>query len=203
VRGRGLLLGAFLALAAPSAAAQNLRVTILTPPLAVPPFALADAHGRPRSRAMLRGHWSLLYMGFTHCPDLCPMTLANLVDIVGRMKKIPGAPVPAIIFLAVDPKRDKPLLAEYLAHYGAGILGITGPQKAVDALAAGLGGFVVLESPDQKGDYDVAHSSEISIIDPKARVRARLTPPMPAAETAHYLARLFAGSGPAAESRAR
>ncbi|HZD53929.1 MAG TPA: SCO family protein, partial [Woeseiaceae bacterium] len=88
----------------------------------LPDFSLVDQEGRPFTRERLRGRTSLLFFGFTHCPDICPTTLEQLAS--ARQQLADEGPAPQIVFVSVDPERDTPeKLAAYVRHFGKGIVG--------------------------------------------------------------------------------
>lgn len=173
----------------------------LDAPVALPAFELEDHHGREFTRESLAGRWHLLLAGFTHCPDVCPFTLANLQRVMAELslRTMPDK-LPRVLFLAVDPKRDRPVLRDYVEHFHPDFLGVTGDEAAVDALVAALDGLVRRGEPDAQGDYEVAHSAAVSVIDPQARVVARLNPPLAPPETAAYLSRLMRAAEQAAKA---
>jgi protein SCO1/2 len=190
----GIVSGAALVNA--SALADDLNVRVIDRPAALPEFTLEDQAGRPFTLAQLRGHWTLIAIGYTSCPDICPFTLANLNKVVESLaKRGDGSRAPEVIFLAVDPARDKPGLASYVAAFNRHFIGVTGADKQIRALAAGLDDFFDFEKPDRHGDYEVAHSAEVGLVDPAARLRAKLMPPMPPEATAGYLAHFMAKPG--------
>jgi protein SCO1 len=193
-----ILAGIFCATvsAAAPALADDLNVRTIDHPAALPDFTLEDQAGQPFTLAQLRGHWTLIAIGYTNCPDICPFTLADLNKVVEALARRGGrSRAPEVVFLAVDPARDKPGLASYVAAFNRHFIGVTGAEKQISKLVAGLGDFFEIETPDRHGDYEVAHSAEVGLVDPAARLRARLMPPMPPDATAAYLARVMAEPG--------
>jgi len=160
----------------------------ITPRRELPDFSLLDHHGQPFTRAALQGHWSLLYFGYTHCPDLCPATLSTLAAMEKRLS--PTALRPQVVFISADVARDTPAqLATYVPYFEPSFLGVTGRRQAdVETLAAELGIAVALNrQPD--GSYSVDHSSAILVVDPRGRMAAVLTGPFTeAALQTDYLA---------------
>jgi protein SCO1/2 len=163
--------------------------TALDAPRALPEFSLLDPSGGAFTRADLEGRWSLLFAGFTNCPDICPMTLAQFAEI---RRQLPEERL-QLLFLSVDPERDTPeRVGQYLAHFGPGLAGATGTQEAVDALAAGLG-LAHVRIPGTDGNYTVDHSAALVLIDPEARIAGYFTPPHDTAALIADLSRLPAG----------
>src|SRR5579883_2309501 len=81
--------------------------TVLSPPRRMPDFSLIDQHDAPFSEARLRGHWTLMFFGYTNCPDFCPTTLVTLAALDKRLRA-EGAPRPQVVFVSVDAARDTP-----------------------------------------------------------------------------------------------
>jgi protein SCO1/2 len=149
--------------------------TALGTPLEIRQFALLDERGQPAMRSVLEGRWSVLFLGFTHCPDVCPTTLALLMRVRSSLRAS-GEDI-RIVFLSADPDRDTPqALAQYLGAFGTDMLGLTGPPEEVRALAENMGlGYV--RNPDAGGGYSVDHSVALVLIDPQARVAGYFRPP--------------------------
>ncbi len=117
---RGVFVGGLLAgqvmLAAETVAATD-DYERLKKPIAVKPFSLLDQNGAPFNLQSLKNHWSMIFVGFTTCPDVCPVTLGNLEAVRAEMGlRVSPERIPRIIFLAVDPARDVPVLKEYLGY---------------------------------------------------------------------------------------
>jgi protein SCO1 len=146
-------------------------------------FHLIDSQGRSFSRASLLGHPTLMYFGFTHCPDECPDTLATLARVT-KQARVSGLQV---LFVTVDPQRDTPaVLAGYLRHFDPSFLGLTGDSAAIHRLAAGLGiGISRVNLPG--GDYDFDHTMAIMLFDSGAREVGVFTPPFDARQLAQSL----------------
>lgn len=159
------------------AAAPELTAgTALVAPQALADFHLLDQTGRTFDRRDLEGSWSLLFAGFTHCPDACPATLALLSRIQKRLEEH-GRSV-RIVFLSVDPERDTPeQLARYVGYFGEGILAATGERAEIDALAGSLG-LAYVRIPGSEGHYSFDHSTAVVLIDPAARMAGYFRPPL-------------------------
>lgn len=107
-------------------------------PYPAPDFALVDQHGDERSLADFRGQWVTLFFGFTHCPDVCPTTLANLTGALEALgddaERISG------VLVTVDPERDTPeRLREYLDAFHPSLVGLTGEPGEIEEVAAAYG----------------------------------------------------------------
>lgn len=158
-------------------AARTLEAgTVLPEPRALPEFALRDHHGRAFGPGRLAGQWTLVFAGFTHCPDICPATLAMLAGLDERLQA-EGVEL-EMLFASVDPERDDPAtLAGYVTHFSPRMTGVTGDKAELDSLMSGLG-FAYIKVPLGGGNYTVDHSAALALIDPGGRVAAYFTPPL-------------------------
>jgi len=160
--------------------------TALPEARAIPDFALTDAQGRPFSRHDLGGRWTLLFTGFTNCPDVCPTTLALMAEL---RREVPR-PDLQYLFVSVDPERDTPeVVGRYLAHFDPAILGATGSREEVERLTAGLG-LAQVRNPGVGDEYTVDHSTALVLLDPKARLAGYFQAPHVRAKLAADLAAL-------------
>lgn len=149
--------------------------TVLPDRAPVGDFRLVDHRGASFGPAQLRGRWTLLFGGFTHCPDICPLTTATLAQLAPRLRARGDGL--RVVFLTVDPARDSPeVLARYLGHFGGGLTGLTGSEPEVDAFANALG-LAHVRNPGAGGEYTVDHSAVLMLIDPDARIAAYFRPP--------------------------
>jgi protein SCO1/2 len=155
---------------------------LIIPSRALPDFSLIDAHGREFGKKNLSGHWSILFFGYTNCPDFCPSTLATLAAMQKQLRAANSAVLPQVIFISVDARRDTPeQLAKYVPYFDSEFIGLTAPdQQSIEALARKWG-VAVLVHPAQDGNYTVDHSAELFVLDPKGRLAAVLTGPFTAA----------------------
>ncbi|HEY1991547.1 MAG TPA: SCO family protein [Gammaproteobacteria bacterium] len=172
---------------------------LLHAPKALPDFSLRDTAGGSFNKPRLTGNWSLLYFGYTHCPDACPTTLAALDKFANQTAKLPKRLKPQVYFISVDPKRDSlELLKNYTLYFNPGFTGATGSLDALRALTGPLGVDFSYGKPDAKGDYAVDHTSFVVLVDPQAEEVALFSPPLdPARMAADYRAILtFYGETP-------
>jgi protein SCO1/2 len=167
--------------------------TALEAPRAIGAFRLTDHRGREFTTESLRGGWSLVFAGFTHCPDACPTTLAMLNSMEKRLRANGGAI--QVVFLSVDPARDTTArLAAYVGHFNPRFVAVTGARADIDALSRDLGiGYV--QNPGVGSDYTVDHSAALVLIDPRARVAGHFRPPHDPAALAADLVALTVGAG--------
>lgn len=136
----------------------------------------AAATGAPASAQSFRGKVVLLYFGYTHCPDVCPATLAKLAAATSALRPVRAAAV-RILFVTVDPRRDtQALLRSYAVAFGPQVVALRGTKRQIDALAARYRVTYGFGTPDAAGDYDVRHSSAVFIFDRRGRARVLAEP---------------------------
>lgn len=131
------------------------------------PFALTDQNGHAMTDKDLHGRWTLLYFGYTFCPDVCPTTLALMQN---TMRKL-GAKADRItpVFITVDPERDTPsALKTYLESFGPRFVGLTGKPDAIAKVARAYRVYYA-KHPLEGGGYSVDHSSVIYLLDPSGK----------------------------------
>lgn len=173
------------------------KATLLTPARPLPQFALVDHSGAGFDPARLKGRWSLLFFGFTRCPDVCPTTLGVLAQAEKSLADLPATQRPQIVLVSVDPQRDTPeQLASYVRFFSPSFLGVTGTQESIDSFARALGvPFAISKSPAGNGDYTVDHSAALFLVDPQGAMRALFsTPHVPSAIAADYRRIVSAGA---------
>lgn len=170
-------MGAWLSyqLAAPSIEPQ--RATILPTTMELPDFALLDETGGTFGRDAFAGQWSLVFFGFTHCPDICPLTLQVLSGARRTLSEAGQDPLPQIVLVSVDPERDTPeVMRSYVGNFGDGTLGVTGDLDELQKLTKSLGIFFAKSFRDD-GNYSVDHSAVVLVIDPDGRFHALFSAP--------------------------
>jgi protein SCO1/2 len=159
--------------------------TWLPRPKLVADFTLTDSSGRAFTRRDLGGAPTLVFFGFTHCPDVCPTTLMKLAQVrrraaVARLR---------VLFVSIDPQRDTPpLLGMYVHAFDPAFLAVTGEPRAIAALAANFG-VAVNRVPLPGGDYTMDHSAVVFLTDAAAHIDAIFTPPFEVAALAADLRR--------------
>ena len=152
--------------------------TILAPARPLADFSLIDNQGRSFGSENLRGHWSLMFFGYTNCPDYCPTTLTVLAALEKQLRAAKTVPPPQVVFVSVDAKRDTPAhLNQFVPNFDPEFVGLTAAsQPAIEALAKKWGIAVSIQYA-ANGDYIVDHSAEIFVIDPTGKLAAILTGP--------------------------
>ncbi len=145
-------------------------VSGLLPPLQ---FSLTNDQGRVVTAADYLHHdrVTLLYFGYTYCPDVCPLTLGRLSAAIGRLDP-PARQHLQVLFVSVDPRRDTPArLAQYAHAFGPQFTGLTGTQEALRTLTKRYRVTYGYGEPDADGNYSVSHSSAIFAFDRDGKVR--------------------------------
>ncbi len=152
----------------------------------LPAFSLARHDGETLEREDFLGHWSLLFFGYSHCPDICSPSMQKLT-VALRILDEKNA---RIVFVSVDPERDSPeTLARYVSHFRRGTVGATGKPEEIANLARRLGAFH--SRRDLTTGYLVDHSGGAWLIDPEARLAGVLTTPLDAKAIATDLRKLI------------
>ena len=140
-------------------------------PPRIPAFALRTAQGAAFEQSALKGRWTLMFFGFTHCPDVCPTTLATLKRVTEQLRAVPAfAGHGQVLFVSLDPERDTPeKLAAYVSYFDPGFLAATGDEAALDALTRPLG-VIRAKVPGTNDEYTLDHTASIFLVDPDLRV---------------------------------
>ena len=158
----------------------------LQPPRALADFQLLDGDNQAFTRAQLQGRWSLLFFGYTHCPDVCPITMSELAKVYPLLQHGEDAAARAaqVVFVSVDPARDTPALLKSFAHYfNEHFIAVTGSVEQLTALTDSIGARH-RRLTEQGADYRVEHSSDVWLIDPQARLYAKFPAPQRAQDVA-------------------
>ncbi len=135
-------------------------------PRKIQDFNLLDYEGKPFANSQLVGQWSLVFFGYTTCPDVCPLTLAAIRQFKQLMQEKDSALPIQVTFITVDPQRDTPeKLAAYVHYFGDDYLGVTGTYIDIFTFARQLN-VAFGYQPVENGDYLVSHSGEIMLINP-------------------------------------
>jgi len=148
--------------------AETENATVLPAGRPLPEFELTDVEGRPFTNSSLEGRFTLLFFGFTNCPDVCPITLQVLASVQEQLRNEAPDAVPDVVFVSVDPFRDTPeRIAAYVAAFDPSFIGVTGPDERLEPLIDALG--VGVEKHEHHGEqYNVVHSGVIYVIGPRA-----------------------------------
>jgi len=155
--------------------------SVLVPSRVLADFSLIDNQGRSFGTANLRGHWSLMFFGYTNCPDFCPATLTTLAAMEKRLRAAKSVAPPQVIFVSVDAKRDTPSqLAKYVPYFDPDFIGLTAADQPAIERQAKKWGVVVMIEPASDGNYTVDHSGSMFVINPAGNIAAILNGPFTA-----------------------
>ncbi|NIE58856.1 MULTISPECIES: SCO family protein [unclassified Burkholderia] len=138
-------------------------------------FTLTGGDGHPVDADAFQGQVALVYFGYTHCPDVCPETMARLMEVLAKLG--PQANNVRILFVSVDPARDTPqAMQSYVAAFDAAhARGLTGTDRQIESLAKRYRVAYQMEKRDPSGGYEVTHSSAVYIFDASGRARLLAT----------------------------
>lgn len=157
-------------------------------------FDLTDHIGARRRLADFRGKVVMLVFGYTHCPDMCPTTLAMLAGALERMGE--DARDVQVLFVTVDPKRDTPkILAQYVPAFYPSFLGLYADPEATARTAREFKAYFELRPPNEQGAYAVDHSGQVYVFDPRGRLRLFVRPEASPESIARDVRALLAESG--------
>jgi protein SCO1/2 len=152
-------------------------------PKQLKPFVSVDDNGNDFGLDQLLGKWSFLFFGYTHCPDVCPLTLAVFNQVLQQLKQDGKAGQAQMIFVSVDPARDTPQrLKAFVKYFNKDIIGLGGTDAQIKNLTSQLGIFYRLGKKSPSGDYSVEHSAQIFLVDPKGRLVSIFSPPLAAGD---------------------
>lgn len=152
---------------------MELQAVLRPEPKALTDFRLAAGPtGQPFTLERLKGKWTLLFFGYTYCPDICPTALATLSAVFRKLDQYPDVIKDTqVVFVSVDPGRDRPeRLAEYVAYFDERFSAVTGEVQEIDNLAHQIGAGYQIEPADSSGNYLVSHTGSVFIVDPQARL---------------------------------
>jgi protein SCO1/2 len=171
------------------------RATVFSSPRPVPPLDLVDQDGDALGPDFFEGHWTLVFFGFTQCPDVCPTTLATLAQSVRQLADLPAAQQPRVLLVSVDPERDTPdILAPYVRFFDPAFRGARGSLEATAAAAAAFNvPYAKVALPE--GGYTLDHGSGIFIVGPTGGTVAYLSSPHDAATIARDYRKIVAWAG--------
>lgn len=187
-----LLAGLLVALWTHKPATQQIKSgTLLAPPRALPAFTLSDQNGATFTNAQLQGHWTLIFPGFTSCPDICPTTLAQLREVEKQLGESAGQLQVAL--LSIDPQRDTPeKLKLYVSSFSPRFIGLNAPEPQLKELAQALGVAYVRVEGKSADSYTMDHSAALILLNPQGQLAGFLTPPFDPALIAADLKPLLA-----------
>ena len=132
-------------------------------------FELVGNDGTPVRLSDFRGKWTVIYFGYTFCPDVCPTTLGDLSQMMQALDD--KRDNVQVLMVTVDPERDTPeRLGQYLPYFDPSFIGLTGEAEQIEAAASQFGVFYEKE-PGSVQDYLISHTSTVAVIDPEGTMR--------------------------------
>lgn len=141
------------------------------------PFELEGSSGDAFTESDLQGRLSLLFFGFTNCPDICPDTLGVLARAMAKLETMRIDEMPQVVFISVDPQRDAgDTMQDYVEYFDPRFQAVTGDDRALADLTGQVGAMFVRHSPDESGYYAVDHSGMVVIVDAQGRMIGRFPP---------------------------
>ncbi|MGH8354117.1 MAG: SCO family protein [Pseudomonas sp.] len=152
-------------------------IVLLPQSRSLPELSLIDQDGQPVAVDRLKGKWSLLFFGYTFCPDICPTTLAQLRQLKSQLPEQVRGEL-RVILVSVDPNRDTPQqLKQYLGYFDAGFLGLTGEVADIQKLANAVS-IPFIPADTSKENYTVDHSGNLVILGPDGTQRGFIRVPL-------------------------
>lgn len=152
--------------------------TRIAQPQRLPAFQLIDGSGHPFTNHNLKNHYSFLFFGYTRCQGICPMTMSMLTQLYAQLEK-EKLPRPQIIFITLDPKRDKQkVVAHYARAFNPSFKGVTGSLAGIQQLSKQMGVVYISAQQDNEGkNYQIDHSGTLYLINPAGQLLAVFSPP--------------------------
>jgi len=177
--GLGLLASRHWFSSAPAPQPELQAVKLFPEPRELPPFALQQSDGTQLLPGELHGHWTLVFIGFTFCPDVCPMTLARMAQAQKQWEALPESTRPRVLFVSVDPERDPPgRVGEYAHAFHRDTLAATADIPTLEAFTRSLT-MVFAKVPPADGapadQYSIDHSASMAVLDPRGRMAGVVT----------------------------
>lgn len=154
--------------------------TAFPQPRPINPFELKEAStGGALTNEQLKGHWSLLFFGFTHCAMLCPTTLTTLNQAYKLLEQNNVKVLPNILFISIDPHRDSlKRIDTYVKAFNKNFAGATGNKEELDKLTKQLNILYLKVDPNKDDNYQIDHSGTVLLVDPEGHLAALFSPPL-------------------------
>lgn len=167
-------------------------IILLPQSRAIPALQMTDQDGQPVSLDQLKGKWTLLFFGYTFCPDICPTTLAQLRQIKAQLPKSTVARM-QVILVSVDPQRDTPAkLKEYLGYFDKDFRGFNAPVSVLESFAKAVS-MPYVEPDTSKPNYTVSHSGNLALLGPDGTQRGFIRAPFSTPKLVAQLPGVFKG----------
>jgi len=159
-----------------STSSHNIEGLFWPNPKQINDFATLDQTGTSFDLDNIKGKWSFIFFGYTHCPDICPITMSVMNEAYKKLSVEHDNL--QVIFVSVDPDRDTTeKLAQYVSYFNTDFIGLGGNTEMVDSLTKQIGVAYYLNKEEQAEGYLVDHSASVFLFDPKARLIGKLSAP--------------------------
>lgn len=177
-------------LGAQPVALAEVKIKQYSKPKDLKSFKLQDGEGKPFGNAQLNGRWTLVLMGFTHCPAVCPFTLQNLAAVKQELStRVSPAKLPRVVFIGVDPDRDLENIGEYVKHFDDDFIGVSGEWAEIKKVVETMDGFVRIVGKERDPvAYDVRHGATVNLLDAEGRLVVGIYPPLEPKSAAIFIA---------------
>ena len=173
----------------PAPQLTELNTYVYDQPRPLADFRLQTETGEIRTASDMKGRWTVAFLGYTHCPDVCPATMAMLKRTDRLLA--PELPQPEFLLISTDPERDTPeQLESYLNFFGDNFRGLTGDIETLRSLAKSLNGVFVHREPEP-GMVLVDHSAHLALINPDGELAAVIQPPHSPEQVAKAYERIY------------
>lgn len=159
----------------------------------LPEFELIDHNGQILSKARFRDRWSLIFFGYTHCPDVCPTTLQDLSDMMKAIQHDEVRQALQVVFVSVDPDRDSAeILKKYVQYFNPDFIGATAALPEIDRLTDAIG---IMHSREKTSEdqvvYGVSHSASVLLLNPLAEFAGLFSAPHDSLAMANDLGKII------------
>ena len=162
--------------------------TVLNQPRSLPSFRFKGTQGYPIDNLHLKDQWTFLFMGFSHCASICPITMAELAKMDQLLSHESELQHPNVVMITLDPHRDSLIrMKDYVQSFNSSFIGARGSEADTHHLAQFLGVAYTQISPqaqERANDYSIEHSGAIMLINPQGQLVAFFTPPHDATKLA-------------------
>jgi len=165
---------------APLIIPPSLQAVLWPMPRQITSFNLVEKEQIAFNLERLANKWTLIFFGYTNCPDVCPMTLSVMKAVYDGLASNPEIQANTqVVFISVDPARDSPEhIGKYVTYFDESFIGATGTAEEIDKFTRQLSAGYILEEPNELGIYQVNHTGSIYLIGPKQKIHGAFTPPL-------------------------
>ncbi len=169
--------------------------TVLKNSRPVSEFQLTGTDGKSYTNKNLKGHWTMVFFGFTNCAMMCPTAMRELSITYKLLQSDKVTPLPQILMVSVDPKRDTlKRMQQYVTGFDKSFVGAIGSDEKVRKMSyeMGIAYEKIIDKRKKKGDYDIQHSGAIIVLNPQGEIKAFFNWPHKPSEMAQDYANIIA-----------